>query len=47
MNSKVPEKRAVLTHEQIVELVGDIPDAKAMAIIATQGRFQDLEEALA
>ncbi len=47
MNTKVREQRVALTHKQIVELVGDIPDAEAMAIIETQGTFQDLEEALA
>ena len=47
MTTKTRERPAALTHEQIVELVGDIPDAKAVAIIATQGTFQDLEEAVA
>lgn len=47
MDTKTREQRAALTHEQIVELVGDIPDAKAIAIIETQGTFQDLEEAVA
>ncbi len=46
-NTKVREQRVAVTHKQIVELVGDIPDAKAMAIIETQGTFQDLEVALA
>ncbi len=36
-----------LTHRQIVDLVGEIEDAKAMAIIATRGTFKDLEEAVA
>lgn len=47
MNTQVNERPVTLTHEQIVEVVGDITDAKAVAIIATQGTFQDLEEALA
>jgi hypothetical protein len=38
---------APLTHREIVDLVGEIEDAKAIAIIATQGTFKDLEEAVA
>ena len=41
------EAAAALTHREIVDLVGEIEDAKAVAIIATQGTFKDLEDAVA
>ena len=36
-----------LTHEQIIEIVGDIGDARAAAIIATGATIEELEEAVA
>lgn len=36
-----------LTHAQIAEIVGDIDDAMAAAIIATGATFEELEEAVA
>ncbi|MFQ5774971.1 MAG: hypothetical protein ACE5GS_10660 [Kiloniellaceae bacterium] len=36
-----------MTREEIAEIVGDIDDVKAVAIIATGATVEDLEEALA
>ena len=38
--------QARLTHEQVIEIVGDIGDARAAAIIATGATIEDLEEAV-
>ncbi len=41
------EGPAPLTHREIADLVGEIEDAKAVAIIATRCTFKDLEDAVA
>jgi hypothetical protein len=47
MNSEIQEVRDALTHSQVRELVGDILDAKVVAIIDTEATFEELEEAVA